>query len=54
GPLTYKRQDNDFILYSWGLNFEDHSGQHNKEVFQNRNRDGDYVFWPPEPVERTK
>ncbi len=54
GPLTYKRHEDDFILYSWGLNFEDHGGQHNKEVFRVRKADGDYVFWPPEPVERTR
>ena len=47
GPLTYRPQDHDFILYSLGLNFEDHGGRHNPEVFQGRNRDGDYVFWSP-------
>jgi hypothetical protein len=52
GPLSYKRQEDDFILYSWGLNFEDHGGQHNKETFRKRKESGDYVFWPPEPVQR--
>ena len=52
GPLTYKRQGDDFILYSWGLNFEDHGGQHNKETFRQKAESGDYVFWPPEPVKR--
>ncbi len=52
GPLTYKRQGDDFILYSWGLNFEDHGGQHNRDVFVTTKPEGDYVFWPPEPVER--
>ena len=52
GPLTYKRQDDDFLLYSWGLNFQDHGGQHNKEAFRNKKESGDYVFWPPEAVER--
>ncbi|MCK4850630.1 MAG: hypothetical protein KAT11_04720 [Phycisphaerae bacterium] len=54
GPLTYKRQDDDFLLYSLSFNFEDHGGQHNKEAFRNKKESGDYVFWPPEPVERTK
>ena len=35
-PLTYKRQGDDFVLYSWGLNFEDHGGQHNKETFKKK------------------
>ena len=52
GPLTYKRQGDDFILYSWGLNFEDHGGQHNKQTLTMKSESGDYVFWPPEPVER--
>ncbi len=54
GPLTYKRQEDGFILYSWGLNFEDHGGRHNKETFRNKKESGDYVFWPPEPVERPR
>ena len=52
GPLSYKRQGDDFILYSWGLDFKDDGGKHNKEVFRQTNRAGDYVFWPPEPVEQ--
>ena len=50
GPLTYKRQGDDFILYSWGLNFEDHGGQHDRDAFRMRSAKGDYVLWPP-PVE---
>ncbi len=50
GPLSYKRQGDDFILYSWGLNFEDDAGQHAHWFDES----GDYVFWPPEPVERAR
>ena len=49
GPLTYKKQGDDFILYSWGLNFEDNSGQHNEMAFRKEKESGDYVFWPPWP-----
>ena len=52
GPLTYKPQANDFILYSRGLNFQDNAGQHNKEVFYLQKADGDFVFWPPPPIKK--
>jgi hypothetical protein len=47
GPLTYKRQSDDFVLYSWGLNFKDYDGQHDPDVFATTKPTGDYVFWPP-------
>ena len=54
GPLSYKRQGHDFIIYSWGWNFEDHGGQHNRDVFRMRNQEGDYVFWPPQTIDTEK
>ena len=51
GALSYERKGNDFVLYSWGLDFEDSGGQHNPDVFRMRSAKGDYVFWPPEPTE---
>lgn len=50
-PLVYRRADDDFILYSVGLNFRDEYG----EVAIERDRPmrwgtreaGDIIFWPP-------
>ena len=49
-PLVYRRADDDFILYSVGLNFRDDDG----EVAIERDRPmrwgtrdaGDVIFWP--------
>ena len=46
GPLTYKRQGDDFILYSWGLNFKDDDGRFDTRVLRMEDVEGDYVFWP--------
>ena len=54
GLLTYKRQGDDFILYSWGLNFEDNGGQHNPDVFRIKNAKGDYVFWTLELARKSE
>lgn len=54
GPLSYKRQGDDFILYSWGSDCEDHGGWYNPDVFGTRKAGGDNVFWPPQPVERPR
>jgi hypothetical protein len=48
GPLSYERQADDFILYSWGLNFQDDGGKHDENAFRLEDNDGDYVFWPPQ------
>lgn len=52
GALSYKRQGKDFILYSWGLDFKDDGGKHNEEVFRDKSESGDYVFWPPQTIEK--
>jgi hypothetical protein len=53
GPLTYKKTDQGFTLYSWGANHRDDGGQWGTDS-QGRPRmwadNGDWVFWPaPEP-----
>jgi hypothetical protein len=60
-PLVYKKTDNNFLLYSFGPNFKDNSGQISRDS-EGRARiwadEGDAVFWPvpkPEtPEEREK
>ncbi|MFA5865125.1 MAG: hypothetical protein WC975_10620 [Phycisphaerae bacterium] len=53
GPLTYKRQGSDFILYTFGQNYEDDGGKHEELWGTSRtNLNGDYVFWPPQPKPR--
>ncbi len=48
-PLVYKKTDDNFILYSVGLNFTDDGGESGKDrkgrVRSWRNN-GDMVFWP--------
>ena len=53
GPLTYKRTDDGFLLYSWGENLQDDGGRREKDKgtdsMGNANRwanGGDWVFWP--------
>ncbi len=55
-PVVYRKMDDDFTLYSVGLNFEDDGGQ---VVRDERGRirkwtdEGDEVFWPvPRPESR--
>lgn len=49
-PLTYRRTDDDFILYSVGYNFSDDGGIVTGKDRQGRPRiwdeEGDAVFWP--------
>jgi len=53
GPLTYRKTDTGFLLYSWGANRQDDGGQlgtdsHGQPRLWADN--GDWVFWPvPEP-----
>ena len=53
-PLVYRRTDDNFILYSVGLNFTDEGGEYGKDR-KGKPRlwyslDGDAVFWPvPKP-----
>lgn len=58
GTLTYKRNGDDFILYSWGLNFIDDGGKivwdDNGNV-DNYSENSDMVFWPlPKETEEEK
>jgi len=52
-PLVYKKTDDDFILYSVGLNFTDDGGEYGKDFNGNIRTwsdNGDTVFWPlPKP-----
>ncbi len=43
GPLIYRTIGNDFILYSFGRNFEDDGGKHKE---QSDKKNYDIVFWP--------
>lgn len=43
GVLMYERRGEDFILYSWGADFDDDGGLHNVTWEM---EDSDYVFWP--------
>ena len=49
GPLSYRRTDDGFLLYSWGENGRDDGGQQGTD-HQGKPRmwsyDGDWVFWP--------
>ena len=55
GPLTYRKTDNNFILYSLGEDLVDNGG---KVIYNDKGqpriwpqKDGDAVFWPvPHPV----
>ncbi|KPK75587.1 MAG: hypothetical protein AMJ79_10845 [Phycisphaerae bacterium SM23_30] len=47
GVLAYERRGGDFILYSWGEDFDDDGGVENPNSFWGRGEEGgDYVFWP--------
>ncbi len=48
-PLTYKKTDDDFILYSVGQNFADEGGQYGKDRNGNIREwadNGDTILWP--------
>jgi hypothetical protein len=50
-PLIYRRTDNDFLLYSFGSNFQDDGGQVVRDEKGKTKRfadEGDWVFWPVE------
>jgi hypothetical protein len=51
GSLTYKKTEDEFLLYSWGSNLKDDGGK----VLRNENgyiqrfaEEGDWIFWPVE------
>lgn len=46
GPLIYQRTDDDFILYSFGADFDDDGGMPSK--WGDGEKGGDQVFWPVE------
>ncbi len=50
GPLTYRKPDDSFILYSFGLDFDDDSGKIGLDEEGRpkkwNTKDGDAVFWP--------
>ena len=52
-PLSYRKTDDDFILYSVGPNFTDDGGQYSRDSkgrIKNWLDNGDAVFWPvPKP-----
>jgi hypothetical protein len=43
-PQVYRRMDTDFILYSWGEDFDDDGGRHFD--WGQHKEGGDHVFWP--------
>jgi len=46
-PLVYKRNGEDFILYSFGADFDDDGGVENpKDQWGQKPEGGDRVFWP--------
>ncbi|MCH7700539.1 MAG: hypothetical protein IID37_02515 [Planctomycetes bacterium] len=52
--LVYKRTRDGFTLYSVGLDQDDDGGRHHPqfgEFIDGKKPDGDYVFWPPVPLE---
>ncbi len=54
GVLSYERKEDDFILYSWGEDFDDDDGE-GEEYNQYAEIDGDWIIWPLyRPVEIQK
>ncbi len=48
-PITYRKTDNSFILYSWGSNLKDDDGLIARDEKGKPKRfadEGDWVFWP--------
>jgi len=52
GPLVYKRQGSDFMLYSLGADFDDDGGVHGK--WGKYSQGGDQVFWPVQKQEEKR
>ncbi|MCH9023185.1 MAG: hypothetical protein IID32_10540 [Planctomycetes bacterium] len=53
-PLTYKKQGDDFILYSYAGDFDDDQGRQNADrPWADREEDGDRLFWPLETPDPT-
>ncbi|MGB2806104.1 MAG: hypothetical protein WBC22_00050 [Sedimentisphaerales bacterium] len=52
GPLVYRRQGSDFILYSLGADFDDDGGVHSK--WGGGEQGGDQVFWPVQKQEEKR
>jgi len=49
GPLTYKKQGDDFVLYSYAGDFDDDNGIQNlDDPWAKKDKSGDRVFWPLE------
>ena len=51
GPLTYKKTEDGFLLYSWGENLKDDDGEvvrNEKGKIKQFAETGDWVFWPIE------
>ncbi len=46
GVLRYIKKDNDFVLYSIGVDFQDNGGKENPDDRWGRSEGGDKVFWP--------
>jgi hypothetical protein len=49
GPLIYKIAGSRFTLYSQGIDLDDDNGKH-AEDWGEAGQDGDYVFWPVQPI----
>jgi hypothetical protein len=52
GPLTYRKTDREFVLYSWGTDRKDDGGRlgtDNQGLPRNWMDHGDWVFWPVSP-----
>jgi len=52
GPLVYRRQGSDFMLYSLGGDFDDDGGVHGK--WGKYSQGGDRVFWPVQKQEENR
>jgi hypothetical protein len=50
GPLSYRKTDDGFLLYSWDENFADDGGKRPSNVYGGREwrwtDNADWVFWP--------
>ena len=54
-PMKYKRLENNFTVYSYGLDFDDDGGIHRPfGNFMFSGQDGDLVLWPVEKQERSR
>ena len=52
GPLVYRQQGSDFMLYSFGADFDDDGGVHGK--WGKYSSGGDRVFWPVQKQEEKR